>query len=71
MKVRVELINQEHYDKASKDLFKRRDDFTKLGGEERDHELILLSLFKAMDGAKSYQLLERMLNDLFDFLIDL
>ena len=47
------------------------DDFAKLGGEERDHELILLSLFKAMDGAKSYQLLERMLNDLFDFMFDL
>lgn len=46
-------------------LFNCRDAFTTLGGEERDHELLLLSLFKALDGVKRYPVLERLLNDLY------
>lgn len=50
-------------------MFQLHDQFNTLGGEERDHELLLLSLYKAMDGAKQHRLLERLLNELYRLII--
>lgn len=49
---------------AADSLFLLAPQFDLLGGEKRDRELLLQSLFKAMNGAKRFTLLERLLNEL-------
>ena len=49
---------------AARLLFGLVPQFDCLGGEARDRELLLQSLFKAMSGAGKFSVLERLLNDL-------
>ena len=56
-------LNNEHYAKAGKLLFQHYNSFPLLGGERRDHELLMLSMYKALDGCGMHRVLERVLND--------
>ena len=60
----MQITAQEHYDVAADSLFLLAPQLDMLGGEKRDRELLLQSLFKAMNGAKRFTLLERLLNEL-------